>query len=213
MPWWLLYRGEFILFSFVPLLTLRRGVSYSPPVALSEGSLNRKLVRLLSQDQLAATIKRLAAELDQDYSQRSPVLVGILKGAFVFLADLVRQMDTPLSSIEFLRLSSYGSATVSSGRARVVAGLPAQSIMGQHVILVEDIVDTGLTTATALRYLRRRQPASLKLCALLDKPSRRRVPLTINYLGLTVPNRFLVGYGLDLDEQYRQFPEIYALEE
>lgn len=180
---------------------------------LSEGAVAGKLVCLISQEELAATIKRLAAELDRDYRQRSPVLVGVLKGAFIFLADLVRCMETPLRSIEFLRLASYGSATESSGRARVVVGLPSGVVMGQHVILVEDIVDTGITTATALRYLRRLRPASLKVCALLDKPARRRVLLTIDYLGLTVPDRFLVGYGLDLDQQYRQLPEIYALEE
>jgi len=172
----------------------------------------RKLVLLVSRDELAATVKRLAAELDRDYSQCSPVLVGVLKGGFVFLADLVRHMKTPVRSIEFLRLSSYGPGTVSQGWARVVVGLPAQSVMGQHVVVVEDIVDTGITTATALRYLRRHRPASLKLCALLDKPARQRVPLAVDYLGLTVPDRFLVGYGLDLNEQYRQLPDIYALE-
>ena len=173
----------------------------------------RKLVRLLSRQELDVTIKHLAGELDRDYCQRSPVLVGVLKGAFIFLADLVRCMDTPLRSVEFLALSSYGAATVSSGRARVVAGLAPQSVEGQDVILVEDIVDTGITTATALRYLRRRHPASLRVCALLDKPSRRRVPVAIDYVGLAVPDQFLVGYGLDLDQRYRQLPEIYVLRE
>jgi hypoxanthine phosphoribosyltransferase len=176
------------------------------------GDVAGNLVPLFSQEELAATIKRLAAELDRDYSQRSPVLVGVLKGAFVFLADLVRQMKTPLRSIEFLQLSSYGPARVSAGRARVVVGLPPQTVRGQDVVVVEDIVDTGITTATALRYLKRRQPASLKVCALLNKPSHRQVSMTIDYLGLTVPDKFLVGYGLDLDQQYRQLPEIYALE-
>ena len=173
----------------------------------------RKLVRRLSKEELAVTIRRLAGELDRDYCQRSPVLVGVLKGAFIFLADLVRCMDTPVRSVEFLALSSYGAATVSPGRARVVAGLPPQWVKGQDVILVEDIVDTGITTLTALRYLRRLQPASLRVCALLDKPSRRCVPLGIDYVGLAVPDQFLVGYGLDLDQRYRQLPEIYALEQ
>lgn len=173
----------------------------------------KKRALLFSKEELAAAVKRLAQELDRDYRHRCPVVVGILKGAFVFLTDLVRQMDTPLRSIEFLRLSSYGPDTVSSGRARVVMGLPAQAVEGRDVIVVEDIVDTGITTAAALRYLRRRQPASLKVCALLDKPSRRRVAVAIDYLGFTVPDRFLVGYGIDLDQRYRQLPEIYFLEE
>jgi len=173
----------------------------------------RKPVLLFSREELAAAVKRLAQELDRDYRHRCPVAVGILKGAFVFLADLVRQMETSLRSIEFLRLSSYGPGTVSSGRARVVMGLPAQAVEGQDVIIVEDIVDTGITTAAALRYLRRLRPASLKVCALLDKPSRRRVTVAIDYLGFTVPDRFLVGYGIDLDQRYRQLPEIYFLEQ
>ena len=179
----------------------------------SQGVVGRKPVLLFSREELAAAIKRLAQELDRDYRHRCPVVVGILKGAFVFLADLVRQMETSLRSIEFLRLSSYGPGTVSSGRARVVMGLPAQAVAGQDVIIVEDIVDTGITTAAALRYLRRLRPASLKVCSLLDKPSRRRVAVPVDYLGFTVPDRFLVGYGIDLDQRYRQLPEIYYLEE
>ena len=179
----------------------------------SQGVGIKKPVLLFSREELAAAVKRLAQELDQDYRHRCPVVVGILKGAFVFLTDLVQQMDTPLRSIEFLRLSSYGAGTVSSGRAKVVMGLSAQVIEGQEVILVEDIVDTGITTTAALRYLRRLRPASLKVCALLDKPARRRVAVAIDYLGFTVPDRFLVGYGIDLDQRYRQLPEIYYLEE
>lgn len=176
-------------------------------------AVERKPVLLFSRKELATGVKRLAQELDRDYRHRYPIVVGILKGAFVFLTDLVQQMETPLRSIEFLRLSSYGPGTVSSGRARVVMGLPVQVIEGQEVIMVEDIVDTGITTAAALRYLRRLRPASLKVCALLDKPSRRRVAVAIDYLGFTVPDRFLVGYGIDLDQRYRQLPEIYYLEE
>lgn len=173
----------------------------------------RKLVLLFSREEVAGAVKRLSQELDRDYRYRCPVVVGILKGAFVFLTDLVQQMETPLRSIEFLRLSSYGAGTVSSGRAKVIMGLSAQVIEGQEVILVEDIVDTGITTTAALRYLRRLRPASLKVCALLDKPARRRVAVAIDYLGFTVPDRFLVGYGIDLDQRYRQLPEIYYLEE
>ena len=175
--------------------------------------MERKLVQLISEEKIAATVRRLAQELDRDYEHRSPMLVGVLKGAFVFLADLVRNIKTPLFSIEFMRLSSYGSSTVSSGQAEVVIGLPEEVVRGQDLVLVEDIVDTGLTTATALDYLRRCQPASLKLCALLDKPDRRQVPVTIDYLGLSVPDRFIVGYGIDFNQKYRQLSAIYALEE
>lgn len=174
---------------------------------------DRKLVRIFPQGEISAAVTRLAGEVDRDYQDRPPLLVGILKGAFVFLADLVREMRTPPAGIEFLRLSSYGDSTVSSGRARVSMGLPRRSVAGRDVLVVDDIVDTGVTTAAALKYLARRRPASLKVCALLDKPSRRRVPVVIDYLGFTVADRFLVGYGLDLGQRYRHLPEIYAVEE
>lgn len=175
--------------------------------------MERKLVCLISQSEIAAIVKQLAQSLDRDYAQRSPVMISILKGSFIFLADLVRAMNTPISTIEFMRLSSYGALTVSSGQAEIVMGVPEQVVKGQDVIVIEDIVDTGITTTTVLAYLERYHPASLKLCALLDKPDRRRVPVTIDYLGFTVPDRFIVGYGIDYAQQYRQLPEIYALEE
>lgn len=157
-------------------------------------------------------MRRLAAELDRDYGAGSPTVVGILRGSFMFLADLVRQMQTPLRSIEFMQMSSYGSGAVSSGRARVVIGLSQEAVTGRNVIVVEDIVDTGITTSAVLRYLNWRRPTSLRLCALLDKPDRRRVPVAVDYLGFTVPDRFLVGYGTDLNQRYRQLPAIYTLE-
>ena len=172
-----------------------------------------RLAPLYSRQEIAETVRRLAGDIDQDYRDRSLTLVGILKGAFVFLADLVREMNTAISAVEFLRISSYGAGSISSGRARVAAGLPPQALMGQDVVLVEDIVDTGISTTAALRYLRRHRPNSLKLCSLLDKPSRRRVNVEISYLGLTVPDRFIVGYGLDLDQRYRQLPDLYTVEE
>jgi hypoxanthine phosphoribosyltransferase len=174
---------------------------------------DRQLVQLISEETIAVTVKRLARELDRDYGHHSPLLVGVLKGSFVFLADLVRNMTTPIGDIEFMRLSSYGSRTVSSGTAEVLMGVAEEVISHQHVLLVEDIVDTGITTMTALNYLRRYNPASLKLCALLDKPARRQLPMTIDYLGLTVPDRFIVGYGIDFAQQYRQLPAIYVLNE
>lgn len=175
--------------------------------------MEKKLICLISPEEIATIVRRVAQELDRDYENRSPVLVGMLKGAFVYLADLIRHMQTPIRNLEFIRLSSYGASTVSSGRALVVTGLPKGTVTGQDVILIEDIVDTGITTRAALRYLRRDQPASLRLCTLLDKPGRRRVPVTIDYLGQTVPDRFVVGYGIDFDQQYRQLPAIYTLEE
>ena len=176
-------------------------------------AMSTRLTLLLSREEVATAVERLAGELDRDYARTSPVLVGVLKGVFVFMADLVRYMKTSIRSTEFVRLSSYGSSTVSSGRARVLPGLPQQAIRGQDVVLVEDIVDTGTTVTAALRYLERRKPASLRVCALLDKPARRQVPVTIDYLGFTIPDRFVVGYGLDVDGRYRQLPAIYTLDE
>lgn len=174
--------------------------------------MNSNLIHLISQVEIANTVKRLAVELDRDYQDRSLVLVGVLKGSFIFLADLVRKIDIPTDNIEFLRLSSYGSSTVSSGEAKITMSPPSKAIAGKDVVLVEDIVDTGITTDTALRYLQNFQPASLRLCALLDKPSRRQVPVKIDYLGFTVMDLFIVGYGIDFDQKYRQLPDIYYLE-
>ncbi len=175
--------------------------------------MNRNLVHLISQAEIVSTVRRLAVEIDRDYQDRSLVLVGILKGSFIFLADLVREIEIPIANIEFLRLSSYGSSMVSSGEAKITMNLPPKAIAGKDILVVEDIVDTGITTDTALRYLQNYQPASLRLCALLDKPARRQVPVKIDYLGSTVEDLFIVGYGIDFDQKYRQLPDIYYLEE
>ncbi len=175
--------------------------------------MSRKLVHLISQAEIISTLKRLAVEIDRDYQDHSLVLVGILKGSFIFLADLVRELQIPIGNIEFIRLSSYGSSKVSSGQAKITMSPPPEAIAGQDVVLIEDIVDTGITTDTALRYLKNFQPASLRLCTLLDKPARRQVPVKIDYLGLTVEDRFIVGYGIDFDQKYRQLPDICYLEE
>ena len=176
------------------------------------GPTDPKLERLLSREEIDEVVQRLASELDSDYSDRHPLLVGVLRGSFVFLADLIRLLKTPVS-VEFVRVSSYPRGTVSSGQPRILLGLPMEVVRGRDVVLVEDIVDTGTTTEACLSYLRRSGPASLEVCALLDKPHRRRVPLPIKYRGIVVPDRFLVGYGLDLDQRYRQLSEIYAVEE
>jgi hypoxanthine phosphoribosyltransferase len=168
---------------------------------------------LISAEAIATTIRRLAQELDAAYAQHTPTLVGILTGSFVFLSDLIRHMHIPLAHVTFIRLASYGAATTSSGHVEIVMGLEAEWVANKDIILVEDIVDTGLTTQAAIAYLQRYQPASLALCALLDKPTRRQVAVQIDYLGFTIPDRFVVGYGIDFAQQYRQLPAIYTLDE
>jgi len=165
---------------------------------------------LFTKEDIEAAVKRLAAEIRKDYCGKHPILIGVLKGSFVFMADLIRLLNF-LLEVEFIRLSSYGQGTESSGKVKVVQGLRS-SIKGRDVLVIEDIVDTGFTTAFLLDYLRRKRPASLKLCALTDKPSRRQVPVTIDYLGFTVPNKFIVGYGIDWDEKFRYLPDICFVE-
>jgi len=169
-----------------------------------------KLSLLFTKDEIAAAVSRLAAEVRRDYQDKEPLLIAVLKGSFVFLADLVRQLDFHLE-IEFIRLSSYGKGTESSGRVRMAGAAP--KIRGRHILVVEDIIDTGVTAAFLLNYLRGKRPASLRLCALTDKEARRRVMVNIDYRGLAVPDRFIVGYGLDCDEKYRHLPDIYYLEQ
>jgi hypoxanthine phosphoribosyltransferase len=165
---------------------------------------------LFTTEEVEAAVKRLAAEISQDYRGKNPLLIGILKGSFVFMADLIRFLDSPLE-VEFITLSSYGRGRESSGKVRVVKGLRAE-VKGRDVLVIEDIVDTGRTISFLLDYLRRKKPASLRLCVLTDKPSRRQIPVDIDYLGFTVPNKFIVGYGIDWDEKFRYLPEICFVE-
>jgi len=165
---------------------------------------------LFTRDEIEATVGKLAAEIRKDYQGKCPLLIGILKGSFVFMADLIRLLDFPLE-VEFITLSSYGRGRESSGKIRVVKGLRAE-VKGRDVLVIEDIVDTGLTISFLLDYLRKKKPASLKLCALTDKPSRRQIPVAIDYLGFTVPNKFIVGYGIDWDERFRYLPDICFVE-
>ena len=169
-----------------------------------------KLGILFTSEEIEATVKKLAAEIRQDYLGKHPILIGVLKGSFMFMADLIRLLDFPLE-VEFVRLSSYGGGRKSSGKIKVVQGLQSK-IKGRDVLVIEDIVDTGLTTGFFLDYLGKKKPASLKLCALTDKPSRRQTPVTIDYLGFTVPDKFIVGYGLDWDERFRNLPDICVVE-
>ena len=166
---------------------------------------------LFSRLEIEAAVSRLATEIRRDYHGKYPLLVGILKGSFVFMADLIRLLEFPLE-VEFIRLSSYGPGKQTSGRVKMVRGLRSP-IAGRDILVVEDIVDTGITTGFILDYLQKKKPTSLKICALSDKPSRRQAPVTIDYLGFTVPDKFIVGYGLDLDERFRNLPDICILED
>ena len=156
-------------------------------------------------------VDRLAEEIRRDYKQKTPVLVGILKGSFVFMADLIRALNIPLE-VDFVILSSYGSGTESSGEIKVIHGLES-SIEGKDVLIVEDIIDSGLTLSLFLEELRRRKPASLRLCVLVDKVARRKLNVLIDYIGVQVQDEFVVGYGIDYDEQYRYLPDLYVVED
>lgn len=164
---------------------------------------------LIDADAIARRVRELGEEISRDYEGKFPVLVSILKGALPFLADLMRNISIPLS-LDFLEVSSYGSATASSGVVRVLKDL-AHSIEGRHVLVVEDVIDTGLTLNYVLDHLRAQRPASLRLCTLLDKPARRIVPLGIDYRGFEIPDKFVIGYGLDYAERYRNLPFIGVL--
>ena len=166
---------------------------------------------LLTKEEIGREVNRLAQEISRDYQGKHPLLLGILKGSFVFMADLIRLLEIPVA-VDFVRLSSYGSARVTSGEVKVVQGLRSP-VKGRDVLVIEDIVDTGLTVGYFLDYLKKRKPSSLKLCALFDKPSRRKIPVPIDYRGFTIPNRFVVGYGLDYNERFRHLPDLYVMED
>jgi hypoxanthine phosphoribosyltransferase len=166
---------------------------------------------LISREEINKAVTRLASKIRRDYQGKQPLLIGILKGSFVFLADLIRQLDLPVE-IDFVKLSSYSAAKETSGKVRVVQGLKAP-IKSRDVLVIEDIVDTGITISFLLNYLRKKKPASLKLCSLTDKPSRRQVPVSIDYLGFTVPDKFIVGYGIDWNEKFRYLPDIGFIED
>ncbi|MBI2855168.1 MAG: hypoxanthine phosphoribosyltransferase [Chloroflexi bacterium] len=170
---------------------------------------SQKLKPIYSADEIASTVGRLAREISRDYRGQQPILIGVLKGAFVFMADLVRRLEIP-AEIEFVTLSSYGKATETTGRVKIIRCLQVP-VRGRHVVIVEDIVDSGLTLEFFVKYLLRRKPASIKVCALLDKAARRKVTVPIDYRGLSAPEAFLVGYGLDWNENFRCLPGIYAL--
>ena len=165
----------------------------------------------ISRRKIAATVNRLASEISRDYHDKNPLLLSILKGSFMFLADLLRELAFPLE-IDFITVSSYGAGTETSGNIRLVHE-PRCPLEGRHVLVIEDIIDSGLTTSFIRDYAKKQKVASVKLCALLDKPERRQVHVPIDYLGVKVTNKFLVGYGLDCAEKYRNLPEVFVLEE
>jgi len=165
----------------------------------------------ITREQIRQKVAELADQIRRDYRGKNPLLIGILKGSFVFLSDLIRVLDMPLE-VDFIWISSYGSGKESSGDVEVVQYLRTP-IEGREILVVEDIVDTGLSLSSFLDRLRQEKPASIRLCALLDKPSRRKTPVHIDYPGFTIPDRFVVGYGLDFDEKYRYLPDICYLEE
>jgi len=164
---------------------------------------------LIDEQAIAAKVHELGAAITEDYRGKDLVLVSILKGALPFLADLMRQMPIALA-LDFLEVSSYGEATESSGVVRILKDL-AKPIEGRDVVVVEDILDTGQTLAYVIEHLRSKQPASIRLCTLLDKAARRLVPMHIDYRGFEIPDRFVVGYGLDYAERYRNLPFIGVL--
>lgn len=164
---------------------------------------------LLTEEEIKTRVKELGQAISRDYENKDLLMVGILKGAFIFMADLVRSVTIPVE-LDFMAVSSYGSSTKSSGVVRILKDLD-KNIEGRHVLLVEDIVDTGLTFKYLLENLQTRGPASLKTCALLDKPDRRQVEVTVDYNGFTIPDEFVVGYGLDYNEKYRNLKDILVL--
>jgi hypoxanthine phosphoribosyltransferase len=165
--------------------------------------------RLVEEDRLAERVRELGEEISRDYAGRELLLVGVLKGATFFLADLMRCLDVTCE-VDFMAVASYGSSTDSSGVVRILKDLDA-SIENRDVLIVEDIVDSGLTLSYLLRTMRARNPASLEVCALLTKPDRRKVDLPIRYTGFEIPDRFVIGYGLDYGEKYRNLPFVAVL--
>jgi hypoxanthine phosphoribosyltransferase len=164
---------------------------------------------LLTPEQIATRVKELGAEITKDYQGKNLIVIGILKGALPFMADLIRQIKVPLR-YDLMAVSSYGASTKSSGAVQILKDIET-GLEGEDVLVVEDIIDTGLTLKYLLRNLQARHPASLKVCTLLDKPSRREVEITPEYNGFVIPDRFVVGYGLDYAERFRELPLIGVL--
>ena len=164
---------------------------------------------LFTEEELKQRVKVIARRIDADYAGKEPLLISVLRGSFVFMADLVREITLPCT-VDFMAVSSYGGGTTSSGQVKIVKDLSEQ-IEGKDVLVVEDILDSGNTLSYLLKLLEARHPASIRLCTLLDKPERRTKPVAVQYTGFTIPDEFVVGYGLDYDEKYRNLPYIGIL--
>lgn len=164
---------------------------------------------LLSQEEIAAKVAEIGAQISKDYEGKDPIIVSILRGSFIFMADLVRAITIPCT-VDFMSVSSYGSGTSSSGEVRIVKDFEG-SVEGRHLIIVEDILDSGRTLNYLMKTLKTRGAASIALCTFLDKPDRRVVPVEVAYKGFTVPDSFIVGYGLDYDQKYRNLPYVGVL--
>ena len=164
---------------------------------------------LFSQEALDRRVGELAEQINRDYADKEILLVSVLRGSFIFMADLARKITRPCR-IDFMSVSSYGKGTSSSGQVQITKDL-SEDISGLHVIVVEDILDSGNTLSYLLRILEQRHPASIRLCTLLDKPDRRKVEVAVHYSGFTIPDAFVVGYGLDYAENYRNLPYVGVL--
>jgi hypoxanthine phosphoribosyltransferase len=164
---------------------------------------------LVDTEVLSARIAELGAEISADYEGRDLLLIGVLKGAVFFMADLMRKLTIPCE-VDFMAISSYGASTDSSGVVRILKDLDI-NIEGRHVLVVEDIIDSGLTLSYLMRNLESREPATLEVCALLTKPDRREIDVPVRYVGFEIPNRFVIGYGLDFGERYRNLPYVAVL--
>lgn len=164
---------------------------------------------LYSREQISAKVKELGLRISQDYKGKDLLVIGVLKGAFVFMADLIREIDLPLE-LDFISVSSYGASTMSSGEVRIVKDLD-YPLEGKDVLLVEDIIDTGLTLNYIREIFKKRNPRSVKICCLLDKPSRRESPVRAEYVGFSIEDHFVVGYGLDYAGKYRNYPAVCIL--
>ncbi len=172
--------------------------------------MSERIVTMISREEIQKRVSELGAAITKDYADRALVLICVLKGSFVFAADLARSIDLPLR-IDFLGVRSYGEGTESSGVVQITQDL-SRPIEHEDVLIVEDIVDTGLTIAHLMDLLRTRQPRSVKICALLHKPARSRIQMKIDYLGFTIEDKFVVGYGLDVAERHRNLPYIGVVE-
>ena len=168
--------------------------------------MHERITPLFSEEQIRVRVKELGVQLTEDYAGKVPVVVGLLNGVFPFIADLVRAMDLEMD-VSFMQVVSYHGGTESTGEVHILKDLD-RSIQGRHLLVVEDIVDTGLTLHKVRNLLKDREPLSIKVCTLLDKPSRRKVEVPVHYVGFTIPDHFVIGYGLDLEGKYRNLPYV-----